>query len=408
VSGLSLSGSPHAMLSAHARAPGKLIVAVAAGCCVGYVAYLAMTFARHGWIIDAGGNPIATDFIALWTTGQSALHGDAASSYDPHLRHAAQVIVVRHNFKGYFDWAYPPSFFFIVAALARLSYAASFLTWITLTFAYYGTTLGVIAKSRAAPVLAFAAPWTLANLLVGQNGLLTAALIGSVLLSLERRPLVSAVALAFLAYKPQFGLLFPLALAAGGYWRAFAWACVAIVVTFALSGVVFGFDIFSAFLNELPQSARALLAEGGVGWNKLQSVYGIMRWLGGADTSAWIAHAAVAICSAVAIVILWRSRADFALKAAGLCAGTLLATPYVFAYDFATLGIAYAFLHRARVFDGFEFLLIGTAVLLFLASALLAAPLVPFASVCLVVMIVRRLRSGDFDPQTISREQQSG
>jgi arabinofuranan 3-O-arabinosyltransferase len=392
------------MLSAHARAPGKLIVAIAAGCCVGYIAYLAMTFARHGWIIDDGGKPIATDFIALWTAGQSALHGQAASSYDPHLRHAAQVSAVGHNFKGYFDWAYPPSFFFVVAALARLSYAASYLTWITLTFAYYGTTLGVIAKSRAAPVLAFAAPWTLANLLVGQNGLLTAALIGTVLLKLERRPLVSAVALAFLAYKPQFGLLFPVALAAGGYWRAFVWACVAIVVTFALSGAVFGFDIFGAFLNELPQSARALLAEGGVGWNKLQSVYGIMRWLGNADTVAWIAHAVVAICSAAAIVILWRSRAGFALKAAGLCAATLLATPYVFAYDFAILGIAYAFLYRARVFDGLEFLLIGAALLLFLASALLTAPLAPFASVCLVVMIVRRLLSWEFDPQSISRE----
>jgi len=383
------------MPAKHDLAPGKLCVAVAAGCAAGYIAYLIMTFARHGWIVDASGKPIATDFIALWTAGRSALSGEAASSYEPHLRHATQVAAVGHDFKGYFDWAYPPPFFFVVTTLARLTYATAFLAWISLTFAFYGTTLAAIAKSRAALVLAFAAPWTLANLMVGQNGLFTAALIGIVLLNLERRPLVSAIALACLAYKPQFGLLFPLALAAGGYWRAFGWACVAIIVIFALSGIVFGFDTFSAFVNELPKSTRTLLAEGGTGWNKLQSTYGIMRWLGNVDWVAWTAHAVVAIGAAAAIVILWRSGADFALKAAGLCAGVLLVTPYVFAYDFAILGIAYTFLYRARRYDGAEYLLIGAAIVLYLTSALLAAPLGPFAVASLVIVIVRRLRARD-------------
>ena len=396
------------MLAAHAKAPDKLIVAVAAGCSAGYVAYLIMTFARHGWIVDAGGNPIATDFIALWTAGRSALQGEAASSYEPHLRHAAQVAAIGHNFKGYFDWAYPPPFFFVVAALARLPYTVAFLGWIGLTFASYGAAMAAIAKSPTALVLAFAAPWTLANILVGQNGLLTAALIGIVLLNLERRPLLSAAALACLAYKPQFGLLFPLALAAGGYWRAFGWTCVAVLVALALSGAVFGFDTFGAFLNELPKSTRTLLAEGGTGWNKLQSVYGIMRWLGSADWLAWTLHALVAIVSAAAIVKLWRSDADFSLKAAGLCAGALFVTPYVFAYDFATLGIGYAFLYRVRRFDSAEYLLIGAAVLFYLASALVAAPLAPFAVAGLVVMIVRRLRSEDLTWEILSRQPRSG
>src|SRR5882724_7403279 len=124
--GLHLAGSARAMPFLHVKAPGKLIVAVAAGCAVGYVAYLAMSLMRHGWISDATGHPIATDFIALWTAGNSALHGQAALSYDPHLRHAAQVAVVGHGFKGYFDWAYPPPFLLVVAALARLSYTSAF------------------------------------------------------------------------------------------------------------------------------------------------------------------------------------------------------------------------------------------------------------------------------------------
>ena len=371
----------------------KLTVAVAAGCVAGYVGYLLQLFAAHGWIIDAQSHPLPTDFMALWTAGRLALRGEVLAAYEPHLRHAAQLAVVGHPFHGYFDFAYPPIFLPVVAALALLPYASAFLVWILVTLSLYAATIAAVARSKTAIIVALAAPWTFAVVEVGQTGFLTAALIGTALLHLERRALLAGVALALLTYKPQFGLLLPLVLVAGGHWRAFGWASLAAAITFAFSGAVFGFETFLAFLHQLPASADALLTQGGVGFNKLQSIYGITRWLGGGNSAGWTAQAIVTASVAVAAVALSRSRASFALKAAGLCAATLLATPYVFAYDLPLLAIGFAFLLRERRFDWFEILAITAALVFFLAFALLAVPLALFSSVALAVMIVRRFRA---------------
>jgi hypothetical protein len=376
----------------------KLTIAVASGVVAGYVGYLIQLFRAHGWIVDANGHPLPTDFMSLWTAGHLALRGEVLSAYDPHLRHAAQLAVVGHPFRGYFDFAYPPILLFVVAPLAMLPYAGAFLTWILLTLALYAATLAAIARSKRAIIVALAAPWALAVVETGQTGFLTAALIGAVLLNVERRALIAGVALGLLTYKPQFGLLFPLVLAAGGYWRAFGWAALSVAIGFALAGITFGFETITAFLHQLPASEDALLRQGGVGFNKLQSVYGLTRWLGGGDSAGWTVQAIVTVGSAITVLALWRSRASFEQKAAGLCAATLMATPYVFAYDLPLLAIGFSFLFRERRFDIFELLAIAAALVFFLAFALFAIPLALFSSVALVVMSLRRL--GDLERST--------
>lgn len=382
-----------AMPQARTLAADKLILAVATGCFLGYVGYLATRFSAGGWIVDAAGHPEPTDFVALWTAGKLAAQGAAHAAYDPHLRHAAQATVVGHDFQGYFDWAYPPVFLFVVALLATLPYAVAFIVWVTLTVAGYALSVGAITQTRAAVLVALAAPWTFAVMQVGQTGLLTATLIATVLLSLERRAVLSGLVLGLLIYKPQFGLLFPFALAADGYWGAFIWAGVSVALLLALSGVVFGFDTLVAFWTQLPLSSHALITQGGVGWNKLQSFYGLARWLGAGDVGGWAAQAIATASATLAVVALWRSKRDFDLKAAGLCAGALLATPYVFAHDMPVLAIAFAFLFRHRMFDAIEYLGLGAAVLAFLAFAFLAVPACSLASIALLVLIARRLTS---------------
>jgi arabinofuranan 3-O-arabinosyltransferase len=381
------------MSAARDFAPDKLILAVATGCFLGYVGYLALMFAGGHWIIDANGHPQATDFVALWTAGRLALRDAALAAYDPRLRHAAQVAVVGHAFRGYFDWAYPPIFLFVVTPLAKLPYAGAFLVWVALSLAAYAASVGAIAQQRTAAMVALAAPWTFAVMQVGQTGFLSAALVATVLLNLERRSLLAGIVLGLVSYKPQFGLLFPFALAAGGYWRAFAWASVSVVVAFLLCGVVFGTDTLAAFASQLPESSKTLLTQGAVGWNKLQSFYGMTRWLGGTNAAGWTVQAIITASVAAGVVALWRSRADYNLKAAGLCAGALLATPYVFGHDMPILAIGFAFLFRQRAFDAIEYLAMGAAILFFLAFAFLAIPVAFFASITLVVLIVRRLSS---------------
>lgn len=371
----------------------KLLLACAAGAAVAYAITLAHMFAAHQWLLDAQGRPLVADFLAMWSAGQLARGGAALAAYDGHLQHAAEVQALGHDFHGALGWPYPPFFLFVAAGLTLLGYAQAFAVWAAATVAGYAAAIAAIAKNRVAVLLALAAPWTLADLFVGQNGFLTAALVGLVLLNLERRPILSGVLLGLLTYKPQFGLLFPLALAMGGHWRSFVWACVTASFLIAFSDFVFGPPTFVAFLDLLPQTTQTLLDEGAVGWSKLQSVYGLVRWLGLPDAAGWTVQAAVTLACAGAVAWLWRRGSAQALKAAGLAVAALLATPYVFFYDLPVLAVAIAFLYRDRAFDRSECAVLGLALLCVIAFAFLPAPTGLIANIAVAALIVRRVRA---------------
>ena len=72
---------------------------------------------------------------------------------------------------------------------------------------------------------------------------------------------------------------------------------------------------------------------------------------------------------ALTLGILWRSHVSFAMKAAALAVGALLATPYLFLYDMVALAVPMAFLLQEGRRTGFlrhEILGIGAACLLIL------------------------------------------
>src|SRR5262249_51206819 len=85
------------------------------------------------------------------------------------------------------------------------------------------------------------------------------------------------------------------------------------------------------------------------------------RWLGADASVAGAAQIALTLALAAGIVALWRSNAPFARKAAALLTATLLATPYVYIYDFPLLAAALAFLYREKAFDRRETLLAAIA-----------------------------------------------
>lgn len=368
----------------------KLLAVCAASVAAGYIAWLAIQFVSGHWIKDTAGHPLVTDFLAPYAAGDLARTGHAIFAYNGGQQYAAESTIVGHAFSGRLGWPYPPQYFFALAPLAYLSYAQAFLFWIIVTIGGYAAVVGAIARRREAMLFAIAAPWCLADLLVGQNGFLTAALTGLFLLTLERRPMVSAALICLLAYKPQFGVLLPIALAAGGYWRVIGVAALVMLVLALITGVVFGFDTFGAFLGALPSTSHTLIEQGGVGWGKLQSVYGLLRWAGSSNSAAWTAHGLFALTVAAAVAWLWRSKATLNLKAAGLSAAIVLATPYVFLYDLPVLAIPIAFLSRERTLDLTEIGAVVVAGTSFILATLLAAPLAWIGPLAIAAVCGRR------------------
>jgi hypothetical protein len=376
---------------------GTHVSAIALAVILVYGLMLFGGYFQHLWILDAHGQPVVNDFIVFWVAAHLALKGAVLAAYDAHREHVAELAAIGHTYSQVLGWSYPPLFLLIVILPAQLPYVTAFLLWCGTTLVLYALTIGAIAKRAAAFVVACAMPWALVEFMLGQNGFLTAAVIGTALLQLEKRPFVSGLLLGFLTYKPQFGILFPLALAAGGYWRAFGWAALSALAWNGVAGAIFGFDTYGAFLHALSNAADTHLVHSDLGWNKLQSVYGFARALGAPGAAAWAMQALVSATAALGVVVAWKSRnTAFELKAALLPIAILLATPYVLYYDAPVLAVAGAFLFRHRSFDRFELSLMAAVMPFLLSPFLPGFAVVPgalIASLAMGIIALRRLQA---------------
>ena len=319
---------------------------------VAYVAAIVVLLATANGIVDAAGRPIGTDFANVYAAGKLALAGEPALAYDWPAHQEAQKRISGREDIPYYGWLYPPAFLLVAAALAVLPYLGALFVYQAATFAAYLAVARRIAGRPEAWLLALAFPGVFVNVTHGHNGFITAALMGGALLVLDRRPLLAGVLLGCLAYKPQFGLLVPLVLAATGRWRAIGAAAATVLAIAGLTWVLFGADVFVAFWHSLPMTQRVVL-EGAPGFYKIQSVYAALRQLGVPGTLANAVQGLTTLGLAAALVVLWRAAAAFELKAAALLIGSVLATPYVLDYDLVVLAPAIAFLAAHGLRQGF-------------------------------------------------------
>ena len=371
------------------------------GLIVANTAYFFTQIVGRNWILDGSGRPIHTDFTNVYAAGRLVLEGHPAAAYDWNLHYAAENALVAHPQAAYLGWHYPPPFLLIAGLLATLPYAIAFFVWIAATLPLYLLTIRTIVGDRIGWLVGGAFPCLMPNIISGQNGFFTASLVGGSLALLETQPVLAGICLGLLTYKPQFGILFPFVLAAGSYWRAMAAAAVSATALALTTIVVFGTSPWIEFFHWLPLTSKALLSQDHTAWadhtdwNKFQSLFALVRLLGGGATLAWLVQSAQAAVVAIALIAMWRSkRVAFELKAAALAAGVLLATPYVYLYDLTILAVSGAFLVRLAIKTGFP---PGEALGLVLITALVLVlpflgmpPGLPAAAIT-ALLIARRL-----------------
>ncbi|SDT43070.1 glycosyltransferase family 87 protein [Bradyrhizobium canariense] len=347
-------------------------------------------FFAHGWIFDENGLGIPTDFVNVWAAGKLVLEGHPALAYDWGIEKQVQVAVLGQSYDGNFAWHYPPPFLFVAAVLAHFPYAVAFIGWAATSLVPYLAVMRAIVGRPFGWLLAAAFPVVLTNTLVGQNGFLTASLIGGVLYLMPVRPVLSGICLGLLSYKPQYGLLFPLVLIAASQWTVFFTAGVVAATMALVSWLAFGTETWQAFFHWIPMFSQAFLTEGRAPWGKMQSIFALVRYFGGTEQLAWIFQWIMSGTVAVLLALMWRSRISYPLKAAALAAGTLLITPYLFLYDLMVLAIAVAFLVRIGLNQGFrrfELPALGLAAALLMFYPLVGAP-TGFAATLIVAGLI--------------------
>jgi hypothetical protein len=268
-------------------------------------------------------------------------------------------------------------------ALGFMPYLAAYAVWMVATFLFYESAVFSIIPRLEALIAAIASPAVLKNIQYGHNGFLTAGLIGMSLALLERRPWLSGAFLGLLTYKPQFGLLFPLALFASRNWRALAGATIATLALGVIAAMAFGYRTWPSFLLSLPGRDAGLSPDKEIGlW--LESVYGLFHWAGAGARLAGTVHFSAAVGAAVAVWAAWAKPIPYSLKAATLCIASLLVSPYALPYDLCILSIPAAFLIKDGLARGF---LPGERTIVLTCLVLLYCPLAPLGPVVCIVLL---------------------
>jgi len=346
---------------------------------------------RNPWPFLPNGTPRCIDFGFFWLSGKLAVAGDTAKIFDYPAWSAVQAAFfgpgICINFNRFY---YPPTLLFLTYPLGLMPYSIALIVWLIASFGFYLAAVYAIIPRRETLITASTLVVViLSNVLLGHTGFLTAALLGLSLVFMERRPWLSGIFLALLTYKPHFGLLFPIALLASRNWRVIGSTISAAVVLGALAAIAFGYEGWTSFIHALTDRDSGLGPPGVE--MRLQSIFGLFQLVGASAWISWSAQLVVSVMVAIYIWTIWAKPISFNLKAAAICAGILLVTPYALFYDLCILPIAAAFFLKEGLSRGF---LPGERTGIFICWLLLC-PMTwrfgPMVSAVLLFLIARRI-----------------
>lgn len=300
---------------------------------------------------DAAGKALKYDFVAFWAAGKLAAAGQPLAAFDP-----AQLLAAADLPAGAeppnLRWGYPALFMLIMLPFGLLPFTAAFV-------AFNAASAVLFALAVRPPAAVLPGLWRLlvvspvvviGCLAIGQTSALwTAGLVAALWAMRDGRAAAAGLAIALLTFKPQLGILIPVALLAARQWAVIGWASAFTVLVTAAATAVVGIEYWAMFREALA-NAVIRLTDGTMVLNMMPSPYGFLRLVGLGHESALGPQAVISLVTAATVALVW-SRRDCShdLKCATLCAAIPLATPYAFYYELTLTLVAGLFLLR----DGF-------------------------------------------------------
>jgi hypothetical protein len=356
---------------------------------------LFMVAGTHGWLV-AGVGPTTTDYVSFWAAGKLADQGRPQAAYDHavHLRVEEQATAPGIGYQYFFN---PPPFLLIMAPLARMPYLVSFVLFQMLTLPLWlalGTRIAGGGSTATWCLLAVPSLWWVLGL--GQNSFLSASLMAAGMLLLPSRKWLAGVAFGLLCYKPHLGVLIPPALLAAGEWGAILSAAATVAAVLAVTVLVFGTGVWTAYIGAFGQDLGAAINTGKVLFDGRVDPTGAAQLLG---LGLGVAHALWAMCLLATIAcvgMVWR-RGSAEVRNATLAACVVIAAPFALFYDLVMCSLAASWLVRAGRRGGFlpgE----GLGMALLCLANLLAAPFIvttlhfPFGAIVAPVLLALALR----------------
>jgi hypothetical protein len=320
----------------------------------------------HGLLTPEGQPIIGGDFVNFWTAARLALTDRVHDLFNFAAYRQFQGEQLGGVIKQ-LHWSYPPHVLLLIIGFGFLPYTVAFCLWACLTFLGYAF---AVSYKRPSPWMLscalFFCPSSFMNIILGQNGFLSAALLVGGLRLLNLRPVLAGVLFGLLTFKPQLGLLVPVALLAGRHWQVFASAIITTVLLIALSLLIFGGGPWLDYLHvTLPFQHLILTAPVtplSLFQNLMPTPFMALRILGISLNIAALGTAFFVILALFAVVLAFTREVSEDLRAGIVLTAALLATPHALVYDMTCLSAAVVavmpFAYRPSISKGVAALLL--------------------------------------------------
>ena len=283
---------------------------------------------------------VLPDYSTFWTAARLSLTEHAGEIlYDAQRMTELQSWLVRNE--EFRPWAYPPSALFVLLPFAPLPFWLSLVVWSSISAALYFAAAWFFSRSIAVAALASLSFSTVLVALHGHLTNLVAATILTGLAILNTSPILAGILLGTAAtIKPQLLILAPLALLAGRHYSALFSSIATGVLIGTVSTMVFGIDLWLAWLKSLPTFLDIVRHNGisdfGVTPVSMASQLGLH---GAAELALRL------VLGVTGVVLCWRVfriTGSLPHRLVAMIGGAFLVLPYAMSYELAVLAPAAA------------------------------------------------------------------
>ena len=292
--------------------------------------------------IDRLGKVKGTDFVHFYVTGSLVHEGRWEQLYDARAQFERASTVAPGSPDTVFIPIESPQTALLFAPLAAYPYPVALALWLAAILLLYAlccvmlwTLCDALHVHRFIVVTSCAAfPGLYSVVLHGQLSCLALACVTVALVALRRgRPLIAGLALGMLVFKPHWVVAAGAVFLFAREWRVVAGIVFGAVGQLALTSLVVGSQVMTAYgqaLRSLPRIADMLEPRPG------DSLRSLFKLFVPSPTVGMFALATVFVVSTI-----WRSRASVEIRHAALVLALVLISPHVGPYDLVLLAPVY-------------------------------------------------------------------
>ncbi len=302
-----------------------------------------ITTLDRGWPIarDGSGLAVGRDFLNFWMAGRAALAPDPARIYDLHSYWQLIEAVAGPHYPGQ-QLSYPPTIMVLAAPFGLLPYGPALILWSVGSVMVFAAAVRLWTPDRVLISACVLLPAGIFGLVSGQFSYLGAAAILAILRWRETRPVLAGILLGLLTLKPQLGILFPVLLLATRNWRVIAVASLVAVTLSVLAGVMWGIEVWQQYVRVGVHNQSGVLSDPKLlAAPFMPTIFMNLRIAGLSVAAAYGVQTVFALFAAglVAMAFARGPTRDDANANALFAAASVIATPYLMAYDLLALSV---------------------------------------------------------------------